>query len=261
MTTSLDSAADLLDAAYSDLDFKSGDLLQATDAPGDLDRSDWVTRGGWLSLARKLDADRVFFVEDNPVIVFVKDEPAKADLRRLFNRAWCMARPPLLFVAQPGKLSVFDLTQLPAGENDDVSSSDRLLKVAGRAAKVQVELKDYHRAQIESGRLFEERRFGFENRADHALIRDLATVRAKLLDNGLSIQHAHALIGRSIFIRYLEDRRILTRDYFRSVARENKSWRDLLDNAAKHDGAKDKRRLYYAAVLSDTYKHCRRMKS
>ncbi len=251
MTTSLDSAKDLLDAAYSDLDFESGDLLQAADAPGELDRDDWITRGGWLSLAKQLDADRVFFVEDNPVIVFVKDEPGKADLRQLFNRAWCMARPPLLFIAQPGALSVFDLTQPPVREGHDLSASDCLLEVVTQATQVQVKLKDYHRAQIESGRLFEERRFGFENRADHALIRDLATVRAKLLDSGLSMQHAHALIGRSIFIRYLEDRRILTRDYFRKVARGNKDWRGILDNAPRHDGANDERRLYYAAVLSD----------
>ena len=94
MTTSLDSAKDLLDAAYSDLDFVSGDLLQATDAPGELDRADWITRGGWLSLADTLNADRIFFVEDNPVIVFFKDQPGTEDLRQLFNRAWCMARPP-----------------------------------------------------------------------------------------------------------------------------------------------------------------------
>ncbi len=251
MTNDRDSAQALLEAAYSDLDFKGGDLLPATDTPGKLDRGDWITRGGWLSLARKIDADRVFFVEGNPVIVFVKAEPGQAALRRLFNRAWCMARPPLLFVAQPGMLSVFDLTQPPAGEDDDPSASGRLLKVAGQAADVQDKLKSYHRAQIESGRLFEERRFGFENRADHALIRDLAAVRAKLLDSGLSIQHAHALIGRSIFIRYLEDRRILTREHFRKVARGNEGWRRILDNAPVHPGTNDGRRLYYAAVLSD----------
>ncbi len=251
MAVDHDTAQTLLEAAYSDLDFKGRNLLQATDAPGELDRGDWITRGGWLSLALRVDADRVFFVEDNPVIVFVKDEPGKEDLRHLFNRAWCMARPPLLFVAQPGALLVFDLTQPPVGEDDDPFASGRLLNVARQAAEVQDQLKDYHRAQIESGRLFEERRFGFENRADHALIRDLAAVRAKLLDSGLSIQHAHALIGQSIFIRYLEDRRILTRDYFRKVARGNKGWRGILDNATKHDGAKDERHLYYAEVLSD----------
>lgn len=246
-----DSAQALLEAAYSDLDFKGGDLLQAIDAPRELNPDAWIGRGGWLALAQKVDADRVFFVEGNPVIVFVKDEPGTADLRQLFNRAWCMARPPLLFVAQPGMLSVFDLTQPPAQKDDNLAASARLLRVASRTAEVQVKLEDYRRAQIESGRLFEERRFGFENRADHALIRDLAAVRAKLLETKLSIEHAHALIGQSIFIRYLEDRRILTQDYFRSVARGNPDWRDILDKATKHDGAKDERRLYFAAVLSD----------
>ncbi len=251
MTKDRENAHALLEAVYASLDFDGGDLLNATDSPGKLARDKWITRGGWLSLARKINADRVFFVEDNPVIVFVKDEPGEADLRRVFNRAWCMARPLLLFVAQPGTLSVFDLTQPPVGKNDDPSASGRLLKVASQTAEIQCKLKDYHRARIESGRLFEEHRFGLENRADRALIRDLAVVRAKLLKSGLSIEHAHALIARSIFIRYLEDRRILTRDYFRKLTRGNKGWRGILDNAAKHDGAKDERRLYYAAVLSD----------
>ena len=252
MTTSLDSAKDLLDAAYSDLDFKGGDLLRATDAPGERDRENWITRGGWLRLAHKVGAERVFFVDGNPVIVFVKDEPGQANLRQLFNRAWCMARPPLLFVAQPGTLSVFDLTQPPAGEDDDPSASDRLLDFVGQAAEVQIKLKDYHRARIESGKLFEkEGRFGFNDRADQALIRDLARVRQKLLGSKLSVQHAHALIGRSIFIRYLEDRRILTEEYFSEVAGGDGEWQRILANAPAHPGAKDDRRLYYAAVLSD----------
>ena len=116
MATAPDRAQRLLRTAYSALDFEGGELLPATDKPGKLRCDEWVKRGGWLSLARKIDADRVFFVQDNPVIVFVKDDPGKADLRQLFNRAWCMARPPLLFVAQPGALSVFDLTRPPAGE-------------------------------------------------------------------------------------------------------------------------------------------------
>ena len=91
MTTSLDSATDLLGSAYSALDLEDENLLQATDTPGRLDRGDWITRGGRLSLADTLNADRIFFVEDNPVIVFFKDEPGTEELRRLFNRAWCMA--------------------------------------------------------------------------------------------------------------------------------------------------------------------------
>ena len=249
MTASLDSATALLDAAYSGLDFKSGDLFEATAAPEEQNQGDWITHGGWLTLAEKINADRVFFVDGNPVIVFVKDEPGQANLRHLFNRAWCMARPPLLFVAQPGTLSVLDLTQPPTKDDRGFRASDCLLQTANQAAEVQDKLKDYHRAQIESGRLFEERRFGYEDRADHALIRDLAIVRAKLLDTDLPIQHAHALIGQSIFIRYLEDRKILTRDYFKEVAGENNKWQAILDNAPKHDGATDERRLYYAAVL------------
>jgi hypothetical protein len=78
---------------------------------------------------------------------------------------------------------------------------------------------------VESGRLFADKRFGdLKNRADKALIRDLKTVRRELIDAGLSgsrVRFAHALIGRSIFIRYLEDRDILTEAYFPDLLRTN----------------------------------------
>lgn len=251
MMNDSDSAQALLDAVYTDLDFEAGTLLDAAHAPGDLPRDVWTRSGGWLSLAHKVGADRVFFVEDNPVIVFVKGEPSRESLRRLYNRAWCMARPPLLFVAQPGVLTVLDLTQPPIRKDEDFDASRHILKAVERAATVQSELAEYRRAQIESGCLFEERRFGYENRADYALIRDLALVRQELLATGLSMPHAHGLIGRSIFIRYLEDRRILTEEYFRKIARGNRRWNQILDNAPAHEDSSDNRHLYYAAVLSD----------
>ena len=37
------------------------------------------------------------------------------------------------------------------------------------------------------------------------------------------------LIGRSIFIRYLEDRKILVPEYFERVAKGNSRWQNLLD--------------------------------
>ncbi len=85
---------------------------------------------------------------------------------------------------------------------------------------------------MESGRLFEDDRFGFDDRADRALVRDLGRVRKALINAGLYPGYAHALIGRSIFIRYLEDRRVLEEDYFRSVARgDRENWPAVLDEA------------------------------
>lgn len=54
------------------------------------------------------------------------------------------------------------------------------------------------------------------------------------LERGLrrpELSHLHALLGRCIFARYLEDRDIINRDYFEKVADRHgrKSWQNLLD--------------------------------
>src|SRR5437879_3088650 len=46
-------------------------------------------------------------------------------------------------------------------------------------------------------------------KGDKRLIQDLKTVRESLLATDLEPKYAHALIGRSIFICYLEDRSII----------------------------------------------------
>ena len=96
--------------------------------------------------------------------------------------------------------------------------------------EVTEKLQKLRRERIESGRFFEDKRFGDEHRADQALITDLRTVRRELLRvDQLLPRYAHSLIGRSIFIRYLEDRGILTEDYYRQVARERPAWLELLE--------------------------------
>ena len=95
------------------------------------------------------------------------------------------------------------------------------------------------RSNIESGKVFEKGRFGdIKHRADKSLISDLKMVRSELIEAGLNgdnLKYAHALIGRSIFIRYLEDRDILTDDYFKKVARQKAGWTDLINNPSARE--------------------------
>ena len=96
------------------------------------------------------------------------------------------------------------------------------LQSATSIAEVQSKLAAYHRERIETGAVFGEDRFrNSANRADRALIRDLKTVRHQLATlsapRGMKrpeLRHLHSLIGRAIFMRYLEDREILVPAYF-----------------------------------------------
>lgn len=225
-------AQQFLEAVYLQLDFLSGDLVSS-----DLQCSDssWLEKGDWATLTKDVGADKVFFVQENPVVVFAKkDSDDPETLRLLFKNVWCMSRPNFLFLASPGELAVYDLTKPPPRTQDEWERFSPL-DIVRNISEVADKLKSYHRAQIESGKLFEEIRFGKSKyRADKSLIQDLRTVRAALMEKGLAgenLKYAHALIGRSIFIRYLEDRGILTPEYFKKVARGKQEWKAILKSS------------------------------
>lgn len=219
---------------YDQLDFKNGQLFDILSQPSSkITQKEWLDKGEWLLAARKAGAEKIFFVEDNPVVVFAKCGNSKDEKIARFNKLWSLARPRILFLECEGELSVIDLAQKPIPVNDEHQEL-KTLETLESIKDVAQKLQAYHRDNIESGKVFEHGRFGdLKHRADQSLIADLKTVRHELIQAGLGnekIKYAHALIGRSIFIRYLEDRKILTNDYFRKVARQQEGWTELLNN-------------------------------
>lgn len=236
-TSILDKPTDLLQSAYEHLAFDQGALLSATFQPQPEDLAAWLDYGDWQSLAAQVGAEKIFFVDRDPVVIFAKLEQDSPEvLRKLYEQIWCMSRPQLLFLACPGELVVYDLTKPPPKATEALDSNNRLISVAKSVVEVNSKLAAFHRERIETGAIFGDERFGNSaNRADRALIRDLQTVRRQLAavaaENPPEIRHLHSLIGRAIFVRYLEDRNILVPSYFEGVAASNKSWQKLLAQA------------------------------
>ncbi len=225
-----------LEKVYSELDFQSGKLFSVADTPNCHHKNVWLEKGEWLAAAKRANAEKIFFVENNPVVVFAKCGADHTEKHKAFNRIWSLARPRLLFLASHGEITVYDLAQKPFDFSEKSKRKNKLkvLTILHDIERVAQKLQDFHRDNIESGKIFEKGRFGdLKNRADKSLIRDLKTVRRELIQAGLSgekVKYAHALIARSIFIRYLEDRQILTEDYFRKVARQAAGWTNILKN-------------------------------
>ena len=115
----LESPRFLLDEVYRSLGYTSDKLLNAVSLPktDTEEEKAWLDKGDWLSLANKVGAEKVFFVKNDPILVFCvletgpKDFPA---LIELFRRVWCMARPQYLFIAVQGELQVYRLDHPPA---------------------------------------------------------------------------------------------------------------------------------------------------
>jgi type I restriction-modification system DNA methylase subunit len=250
------SSAALLEKAYSDLGYAEGDLWDTNIHPSDVGTENWLEMGDWLVLAKRVGAEKILFVRNNPVIVFARCDRDEAEtLRQIYNKIWCMARPRLLFLAKLGELAVYDLADKPARTLEEWQERSAL-DVVKNISEVAETLKAYRREQVESGRLFEEKRFGDpRHRADKSLIQDLKKVRYALIEKdlgGKNLKYAHALIGRSIFIRYLEDRGILTPEYFYGVAKDNHQWHAILEQPfEKIDINQEMENLLYPRVLSD----------
>ena len=238
LDTNSGAAGDLLSAAYEQLEFDQGALLAAASAPHAGTLADWVDRGDWQQLAEQVGAESIFFVDHNPVIVFAKTVDQEPDaLRALYARIWCMARPQLLFLATPGQLAAFDLTKPPPRPQEKITARNRLLAVATTVAEVQTKLGAFHRERVETGAVFGDERFKDSlGRSDRSLIRDLKTVRHQLaavttISMKPELGHLHSLIGRAIFVRYLEDREILLPEYFAKVAKQQKHWERILEES------------------------------
>jgi len=253
------SPQELLKIAYDQLGYNEGPLYEGGNEPGQFSKDDWIEKGEWLTLTKEVDAEKIFFVKNNPVAVFAKSDVNEPEaLRQLFNKIWCMSRPRLLFLAYPGELAVYDLAREPVRKEEWEKVTP--LEVVTSSKEVASKLKAFRRELLETGRLFEDKkyedRFGnLKNRADKALINDLKEVRKELIKKGLDgdkIKYAHALIGRSIFIRYLEDRGILIPEDFYEIALNNKKWKEILKNDTPRSGVNlSEEDSLYARVLSD----------
>lgn len=214
-----DTSAPLLDRVYADLGLNAGRLLPAAMSPAEVDDPAlWRDVGEWLMLAQRIRADRLFFVGDDPVIVFSRLDPhaGDAELARIYRQAWSMARPRCLFVDLGDELRVYSL-DAPPTRPDAQGHSIEPIDIVSRAADVQTSLARYHRDLFESGAALEDATLSPSGRADRRLLRDVAIATVALRDAGLPPRQAHGLIERAILVRYLEDRGVLTDDYFDEI--------------------------------------------
>lgn len=258
-----ESAHQFLEEVYQTLGYQEGTLLKAVQTPqiGSDESKNWIEKGDWLATAKKIDAEKVFFINNDPVIVFSAYEQSLSEdeILNAFRRAWCMARPQRFFLSLPGELRIYDLKESPIKYDGKYIEP---LSIAYNIAEVLEKLQDYRREQLEAGylpeneRLFEKK----DERADRRLIQDLKEVRNALRKKGLKLKYAHALIGRSIFIRYLEDRGVLTETYFRQVAENHPEWVKLLEQNLEKPPIQKilqeselKKRKYYNVLLNKDF--------
>jgi hypothetical protein len=161
----------------------------------------------------------VFCIEGVPTIGFLSDPSVTLDRVDAIHRIlWNQGLMSLLLVIGDDELTAYSLVQRPFRREQGALKRDpRLittLSLIGHALKLR-ELID----STESGRFWFENDsfFNPSQRVDSVLLDNLLQAFRKMKDD-LGSDAAQALLMQTMFIAYLEDRKIITPDVFRNVS-------------------------------------------
>ena len=176
----------------------------------------------WQEVRDKLQMDAAYFHGNIPVVYFKELQTVNEDdLRDLHRSLWNHNRAPLLIAVLPQEVRVYNCFAPPQRDSGRLKpQNSALLKQAVQQVTNVLELRrelfQYRRREIVSGRFARNQQgeFNREQRVDSRLLQNLRRVRRHLIDDGISAPVTNSLLGRSIFVRYLEDRGVINEDYF-----------------------------------------------
>ena len=177
----------------------------------------------WQEIRDKLQMDAAYFHGNVPVVYFKELHTVDDDyLWDLHRSLWNHNRAPLLIAVLPQEVRVYNCFAPPLRDSGQLMRENPALLKEGVRQVTNVlalrhELSDYRRREIVSGRFVrtQQGEFDREQRVDNRLLENLRHVRRRLIDDGVSEPVANSLLGRSIFVRYLEDRGVIDEDYYR----------------------------------------------
>ncbi len=176
-----------------------------------------------------------YFIQGNPVVYFSQfEEVDTAALAQLYRSVWSQGKAPLLYVISRQDILVFNGYDGPPPRDnpDEILSNDEahrhrllhhlqsLYDIETARQEIADKLRYYRRISLDTGAFWQTedgRHINREKRADQRLLASMDQLRRRLLAMNLPSEVAYALLGRSVFIRYLEDRGILTETWIAQI--------------------------------------------
>jgi len=199
----------------SELDLATENGLVRSDTDTDEEYQRYVLR----QAKEKLGIDAIFFLKPAlegpsiPLIYFRKLESRNPyEIAELHKLAWNMGQAPLLFVVLPDVVLVYSTYEPPNtvdGKLDDEARFIEELKLFVEADREIKMLRKYHRSELVTGTYWQKHsnKFKKEKRVYQTLLNNLDFMMKLLTEKGLSEEIVHGLLIRSIFVKYLEDRK------------------------------------------------------
>ena len=196
--------------------------LSTRGAPEFYERSDEVDNvphaGALRTTLGDLGGSAVFCVQHVPTVVVLSvDEYDPAAVAERRAALWNQGLASVLLVISGDTVRVLSLARIPV--SDDAADIAHCLVAELNAATDALAIRNLVYA-AESGRYWEEHPDDFrpEERVDRVLLDNLTQSHQLLHDAGLPPDAAQALLVQTMFVAYLEDRKIVGAEYFRGVS-------------------------------------------
>ena len=178
------------------------------------------TYAGAIRIAlSELGASAVFCVQEVPtVVIVVLNEYDRDRVINLHGALWNQGIATLLLVLSGDTLRAFSLARIPSRDRN--TFHDRCLIRTLDATTDTLAAKDFIYGS-ESGRLWEQhdRFFRVSERIDRVLLNNLTASCKALSDDDLPPDAAQALLIQTMFVAYLEDRKIVRAEVFEDASR------------------------------------------
>lgn len=180
--------------------------------------------------------DAVYFAGEVPLVYFKRlNRFNEEHVKELHRLVWSQNRVPFLYVVTPGELRIYNGFQKPThpAESHLLDDEERLIDHFKLASATLEDLKRYSHEELSSGAFWKTETGNAllgKQRADQVLLKNLREARRELHNQGLSYPTIHNLLGRSIFIMYLEDREVTKPDYFSTFKEKAEQYADVLED-------------------------------
>ena len=167
--------------------------------------------------AKRAGAEGVYLIHTSPndeilpprPAVYVAEASTREEAREIHRSLWNLGNAPFLIVILPNEIRIYT-----GFDYDQKNQTKGLIDHIEDFTNLDLGdwLADYKADSIDSGRIWanQAKHLKPDNRVDVHLLRNLKKLEAILVENGLALETAHALIGKYVYIRYLWDRGILS---------------------------------------------------